>query len=160
MIQVRRSLKRGADELALGSLKTESSKRTLAMPDAVRSALATLRKEQAADRLRLGPHDQDRHDLVFRDDAGRPVSRQRMNKRFKEVLAAAGLDPDRQPRETRHSFVSIASDSGVSIEDIADAAGHVNPNITRAVYRHQISDTVTRAPAALDRALRAGGEQA
>ena len=83
-----------------------------------------------------------------------------MNKRFKEVLAAAGLDPDRQPRETRHSFVSIASDSGVSIEDIADAAGHVNPNITRAVYRHQISDTVTRAPAALDRALRAGGEQA
>jgi len=56
--------------------------------------------------------------------------------------------------------VSIASDSGVSIEDIADAAGHVNPNITRAVYRHQISDTVTRAPAALDRALRAGGEQA
>jgi hypothetical protein len=48
----------------------------------------------------------------------------------------------------------------VSIEDIADAAGHVNPNITRAVYRHQISGTVTRAPAALDRALRVGGEQA
>ncbi len=39
-------------------------------------------------------------------------------------------------------------------------AGHVNPNVTRAVYRHQISDTVTRAPAALDQALAAGGEQA
>jgi hypothetical protein len=56
-------------------------------------------------------------------------------------------------------FVSIASDSGASIEDIADAAGHVNPNVTRAVYRHQISDTVTRAPAAMDRALAVGGEQ-
>ncbi len=45
-------------------------------------------------------------------------------------------------------------------KDIADAAGHVNPNVTRAVYRHQISGTVTRAPAALDQALAAGGEQA
>ena len=56
--------------------------------------------------------------------------------------------------------MSIASEHGTSIEDIADAAGHVNPNVTRAVYRHQISDTVTRAPAALDQALAAGGEQA
>ena len=66
--------------------------------------------------------------------------------------------PRLQPRETRHTFVSIASDSGASIEDIADAAGHVNANVTRAVYRHQISDTVTRAPAAIDQALAAGGE--
>jgi hypothetical protein len=35
-----------------------------------------------------------------------------------------------------------------------------NSNVTRTVYRHQISDTVTRAPAALDQALAAGGEQA
>ena len=82
-----------------------------------------------------------------------------MNIRFKEVLDAAGLGRNWQPRETRHSFVSIASASGVAIEDIADAAGHVNANITRAVYRHQISDTVTRAPAAMDRALAAGGEK-
>ena len=54
--------------------------------------------------------------------------------------------------------MSIASDHGASIEDIADAAGHVNPNVTRAVYRHVISDTVTRAPVALDQALAAGGE--
>jgi len=74
------------------------------------------------------------------------------------VLEAAGLGRDWQPRETRHSFVSIASDHGTSIENIADAAGHVNTNVTRAVYRHQISDTVTRAPAALDQALAAGGE--
>jgi len=85
------------------------------------------------------------------------VSRQRVHKRFREVMAAAGLGSDWQPRETRHSFVSIASDSGASIEDIADAAGHVNANVTRAVYRHQISDTVTRAPAAMDRVLAAEG---
>jgi integrase len=160
LIRVRTSLKRGTAGLAPAGLKTESSKRTLTMPDAVRSALTALRREQKEDRLRLGPHYADRHDLVFRDHAGRPVPRQRLNLAFKDVLAAAGLGTGWQPRETRHSFVSIASDHGVSIEDIADAAGHVNSNVTRAVYRHQISDTVTRAPAALDQALAAGGEQA
>ena len=83
-----------------------------------------------------------------------------MNVRFKEVMERAGLGTDWQPCETRHTFVSSASASGVAIEHIADAAGHVNANITRAVYRHQISDTVTRAPAALDQALAAEGEQA
>ena len=53
-----------------------------------------------------------------------------------------------------------AFDYGACIADLADAAGHINPNVTRAVYRHQISDTVTRAPAALDQALAAVGEQA
>ena len=53
-----------------------------------------------------------------------------------------------------------AFDYGACIADLADAAGHINPNVTRAVYRHQISDTVTRAPAALDQALAAEGEQA
>ena len=158
LIRVRRSLKRGRAGLAPGDLKTQSSKRTLTMPDAVRSALTALRKEQKADRLRLGPHYRGEHDLVFRDNAGRPMARQRVHKGFKDVLEAAGLGRDWQPRETRHTFVSIASDSGVSIEDIADAAGHVNANVTRAVYRHVISDTVTRAPAALDQALAARGE--
>ena len=129
------------------------------MPLAVRSALTALRKEQAADKLRLGEHYLDRHDLVFRDDAGRPMSRQRMNVQFKRVCEAAGIGRDWQPRETRHSFVSIASDNGVPVEDIADAVAHVNSNVTRAVYRHQIADTVTRTPAAMDRAL-AGGSTA
>jgi integrase len=159
LIRVRRSLKRGADGLAPGDLKTQSSKRTLVMPGAVHAALTALRREQAADRLRLGQHYQGEHDLVFRDSAGRPMARQRVHKRFKQVMEQAGLGSDWQPRETRHTFVSIASASGAAIEDIADAAGHINANITRAVYRHVISDTVTRAPAAMDRALAAGGEK-
>jgi integrase len=153
LIRVRRSLKRNTAGLSPGELKTQSSKRTLTMPEAVRLALTALRREQKEDRLRLGPYYQTKHDLVFRDDAGRPMSRQRLNLAFKDVLEAAGLGRDWQPRETRHSFVSIASDHGVAIEDVADAAGHVNSNVTRAVYRHVISDTVTRAPAALDQAL-------
>jgi len=46
MLRVRRSLKKGAGGLAPEGLKTESSKRSLAMPEAVRSVLTALRKEQ------------------------------------------------------------------------------------------------------------------
>jgi integrase len=74
-------------------------------------------------------------------------------------MEAAGLGRNWQPRETRHSLASIASENGASIEDMADVLGHVNANVTRAVYRQQISDTVARAPAAMDRALAAGGEK-
>ena len=157
VIRVRRSLKRGEAGLAPGDLKTATSRRTLPMADPVRAALTALRKQQAADKLRLGPHYLDKHDLVFRDDAGRAMARQRVHKQFKEVMAAAGLGTDWQPRETRHSFASISSANGATIEDIADAMGHVNPNVTRAVYRPQISDTVARAPAAMDRPLATGG---
>jgi len=153
LIRVRTSLKRGSAGLAPGELKTESSKRTLSMPEAVRAALIALWAEQETDKLRLGQHYLDKHDIVFRDDAGRPMSRQRLNIAFKDVLEAAGLGRNWQPRETRHTAISIASEHGVSIEDLADMAGHVNANVTRATYRHQISDTVTRAPAALDQAL-------
>lgn len=86
------------------------------------------------------------------------MSRQRMNVGFKRVCEAAGVGRDFQPRESRHTFISIASAAGVPVEDLVDAAGHVNSNVTRAVYRHLIADTVTKAPAAMDRAL--AGEMA
>jgi hypothetical protein len=40
---------------------------------------------------------------------------------FRRVVRAAGLEPGEwSPRELRHSFVSLLSDGGASIEDIAD----------------------------------------
>jgi len=46
--------------------------------------------------------------------------------------------------------VSVLSDAGVDIEQIADAVGHVNSTITKAVYRHQIADEVTSVATAMD----------
>ena len=46
--------------------------------------------------------------------------------------------------------MSVLSDSGVDIEKIADAVGHVNSTITKSVYRHQIADRVTVAATAMD----------
>jgi integrase len=61
------------------------------------------------------------------------------------------LDPhDWTPRELRHSFVSLLSDGGVSIEDIAELCGHAGTRVTEAVYRHQLR------PVLLDGAIAMG----
>jgi hypothetical protein len=46
--------------------------------------------------------------------------------------------------------VSVLSDSGVDIEQIADAVGQVNSTMTKTTYRHQIADKVTAAATVMD----------
>jgi integrase len=134
--------------LVLEDLKTERSKRTLQLPVRVADALRALRALQAADKLRLGRHYGEMN-LVFGSGAGQPRTRQNIARGFKRVCANAGLGSDWHPHEQRHTFVSVLSDAGVDIELIADAAGHINSTVTREVYRHQISDKVARAAAAM-----------
>ena len=69
---------------------------------------------------------------------------------FKVICERSGISGDWTPRELRHTFVSVLSDSGVDIEKIADAVGHVNSTVTKTVYRHQIADKVTVAATAMD----------
>jgi hypothetical protein len=50
-----------------------------------------------------------------------------------------GLDSaDRTPRELRHSFVSLLSDAGLPLGDIAQLVGHSGTTVTELDYRHQI----------------------
>jgi integrase len=55
------------------------------------------------------------------------------------------------PRELRHSFVSILSDSGVNIEKIADLVGHSGTSVTEKVYRHQLRPVLLHGAVAMDK---------
>jgi integrase len=71
---------------------------------------------------------------------------------FRKVTKAAGLDPaDWTPRELRHSFVSLLSDNGVSVEAIADLCGHSGTSVTERVYRHQLRPMLLNGAIAMDR---------
>jgi integrase len=121
-----------------GETKTELSRRGLGIADMAVDALKSLKKRQAAEKLKAGKAYQD-HDLVFCHENGRPYAAQHVRHRFHKLLKAAGLDPKEWcPRELRHTFVSIMSDHGVPIEKISDLVGHQNTKITETVYRHQL----------------------
>jgi integrase len=55
------------------------------------------------------------------------------------------------PRELRHSFVSLLSDSGMSLGEIADLVGHAGTTVTEKVYRHQLRPVLLGGAIAMDK---------
>jgi len=140
---MRHAIKVGAGgRLVLAELKTKQSKRTLGMHPAVAAVLKWWRAAQAEDRLALGAAYDASLALVFADRVGRPLRRGTIRPAFnRECLKLIG--ETFQLRETRHTFVSLLSHRGTSIEAISAAVGHKNSEITRKVYLHVLGDVVT-----------------
>jgi len=149
-ITITHALQRGPGGLQLGRLKNDWSGGVLPMPRNTRAALKALQKQQAAERLRLGPH-YGGLGTVFCQPGGAPVSRQLLHTMFRDVTGKAGLGRDWQPRETRHTTVSLLDDAGQPIEDISALVRHKNSQVTKVTYRHQISRTpAARTAATMD----------
>ncbi len=132
VLYIRHGLQETGAGLVVGDLKNEHSKGAMQIPDDAAEALAAWRKEQARQRLAAGAlwHDLG---LIFTDEAGRPVNRQRLNRGFRAVCEAAGLGRDWQPRECRHTFVSVLNAEGADIEEVSDAVRHINSTVTKKV---------------------------
>jgi integrase len=67
------------------------------------------------------------------------------------VLKKAGLnEKEWTPREMRHSFVSLLSDSGIPLENISRLVGHSNMTVTETVYRKQLRPVLLEGAEAMD----------
>ena len=83
--------------------------------------------------------------------AGTPLDAHNVRRSFRRVVAAAGLAPTAwTPREMRHSFVSLLSDSGVPIEHISRLVGHSGTAVTETVYRQQLRPVLEEGATAMD----------
>ena len=90
-------------------------------------------------------------DLAFTTSLGSPLDAANVRRAFRRVAATAGLDSAAwTPRELRHSFVSLLSSTGLSIEDISHLVGHANTGITESVYRKELRPVLTRGAGAMD----------
>ena len=68
-----------------------------------------------------------------------------------------GIDPGEwTPRELRHSFVSILSDAGIPVEQIAQLVGHSGTTVTELVYRHQLRPVIQTGATVMDRLFAPG----
>jgi hypothetical protein len=59
---------------------------------------------------------------VFCTRIGTGLAAGNVRRSFRAITTAAGIGADWTPRELRHSFVSILSDNGITVEAIADLA--------------------------------------
>ncbi|MEV0823613.1 site-specific integrase [Nonomuraea rubra] len=143
-IMVWRSVREGGDT------KTKKSRRTLAVPRRCVDALKLHRERQEVAKKAAGDRWQD-NDLVFASKVGTELDAHNVRRSFRAVLKKAGLNPkDWTPREMRHSFVSLLSDSGMPIEAISRLVGHRNTTVTETVYRKQLRPVLLEGANAMD----------
>jgi integrase len=133
-----------------GDTKTERSRRTLALPVRVAEVLREHREAQQAAYRQTGITWTSRG-YVFATGRGTALDAANVRRAFRAVLMSAGLDARAwTPRELRHSFVSLLSQSGVRIETIADLVGHTSTRVTELVYRHQLQPVLLDGAGAMD----------
>lgn len=136
---------------ARGETKTRRSRRTLALPMRCVVALRAHRIRQKQETRHRGK-EWSETGLVFPSAAGTRLDSHNVRRAFRKVIRDAGLPPKEwTPREMRHSFVSLLSDSGVPLEDIARLVGHSGTGVTETVYRKQIRPVMTEGAMAMDR---------
>ena len=88
---------------------------------------------------------------MFCTSVGTALDAGNVRRSFRRVAAAAGLDAQAwTPRELRHSFVSLLSDSGMPLEQIGRLLGHNGTAVTERVYRHQLRPVLEEGAAAMD----------
>jgi integrase len=136
-----------------GDVKTRTSRRSLALPERAVEALEVLRVRQDKEREEA-PELWHETGLVFTTGFGTALNAGNVRRSFRRICSAAGIGENWTPRELRHSFVSIMSDSGVPIERIADLVGHAGGSrVTEQVYRMQLRPVLTEGAEVMERAL-------
>jgi site-specific recombinase XerD len=113
-------------------------------------ALRAHQERQEADRLKAG-HRWRENGLVFASTVGTELNPRNVSRLFRQILDAAGMiGKEWTPREMRHSFVSLLSDSGVPIENISRLVGHSGTAVTEHVYRFQIRPVLEEGATAMN----------
>jgi integrase len=152
-IEVWRSVREGGDT------KTRKSRRTLATARLAVRSLRRQRERQIRQRERAGDRWVETG-RVFTNLVGTERQAANVRRIFRRTIKAAGLDPaEWTPRELRHSFVSLMSDHGVLLEDIAPLVGHAGTSVTEKVYRRQLRPVLLKGAVVMDRIFPAGLDQ-
>jgi site-specific recombinase XerD len=89
---------------------------------------------------------------AFWNPTGTSLDAANVRRGFRRIATAAGLNAAQwTPRELRHSVVSLRSDKGVPIEQIARLVGHTGGSaVTETVYRKQLRPVINEGAAAMN----------
>jgi integrase len=138
--------------LVTTEVKTDGSRRTIALPDSVVKALRAHKARQAQDRLAAGPSWQDKG-LVFTNRLGQATEPIVLHRDYKALLKKAELPTTMRFHDLRHSAASLLLAQGVSPKMIADLLGHSRIGITMDLYSHILPAMRRETADAMDQIL-------
>jgi integrase len=140
----------------LQDLKTEKSRRTLALPDVCRDALRAHRKRQLQERLKAGEDWVDTG-LVFTTYARRGMGRKvgaglqpRNVLRTLHALLERATLPRMRFHDLRHSSASLLIAAGVELVEVSMLLGHSELRVTADLYSHLQQQTAAKAARHMD----------
>jgi site-specific recombinase XerD len=70
------------------------------------------------------------HGPILLGAAGQRLDCYAATRIVKRLAKAAGIAKRSSPHSLRHSFITAASDAGVALRDVQDAASHADPRTT------------------------------
>ena len=144
MLSVRFTLHRLDGTYQLAEPKTRQSRRTIAIPEIAVAALRNHRIRQAEERLGVGQGWNDL-DLVFTTAKGQPLSGFVVYARFKHIIKAAGLPPQRF-HDLRHCTATLLLVQGTHPRVVMELLGHSAISVTMNCYSHVLAE-LKREPA-------------
>ncbi len=162
-LEIRQQLQRVGKRLELQPLKTERSRRTLALPDVCLKALRVYRTRQLEERLKAGKRWVDTG-LVFttyrpakegkgeRLKVGAGLDPRNVLRVFADLLDAADLRRMRF-HDLRHSAASLLIAAGVELVEVSMLLGHAEIRTTADLYSHLVKQTATKAARRMDAVL-------
>ena len=153
-LSVRQTLQRVRGEWVFSEPKTAKSRRTIPLPRPVARALREHRGRQLEERLKAGPawEGETWGDLVFPDELGRPLSGFHVLRRFRSLLALAGLPPMRY-HDLRHGAASLMAAQGVPARVAMELLGHSQIATTMNIYTHVTPQDQREASARVSEAI-------
>lgn len=134
-LRVNQALQRIGGKLQVTEVKTERSRRVVAIPESVVRALKTRRAQQAQERLLAGPQWKD-SDLAFTNPTGGPLEPITLHREYKRMLKAAGLPTNVRFHDLRHTAASLLLAQGVHLRVIMELLGHSSISLTANTYSH------------------------
>lgn len=137
--------------MGAGRAKDTRSRRTIALPAVVLSALRGHRARQLEERLWAGTRGQE-HGFVFASTIGTPLDGPSVTRRFQALLAAASL-PRQRFHDLRHACATLLLAQGVHPRVVMETLGHSQIALTMNTYSHVIPALQRDAADRIDTAL-------
>ena len=124
------------DTVIIGPTKNNRSRRNVSLDPETVSVLKAHRRTQAPERLAAGELWDAQPGLVFCREDGRYVHPDRFTDAFQRHAREAGLPKLRGPHGLRHTWATLALQSGVHPKVVSDRLGHSTIAVTIDTYSH------------------------
>ncbi len=134
------------------STKTNSSRRTILLPDSVCYMLKRLKLWQKVHDIRYGTNYSSQ--WVLSNPKGNPRSPSSFSGHdFKELLRQAGIDHSFRIHDMRHTHATWLLEAGVNVKVVSERLGHSSIRITLDTYAHALKTMQQQAVDSLNKIL-------